>query len=148
MNQHTKAVLLLGAKSSFVARGGGAYTGSMRRGVAMRKAEYATRRAAAHVLNDATHQCVHCDVLRVTCDAPVGMIWPPPRCSGVGSIEASMRRNFTLRMGSSHRGPSLQPHWKPCTTVQGSGARAWGMGFGVWGLGFGVWGLGLDACDT
>src|SRR3546814_378435 len=28
---------------------------------------------------------------------------------------ASKILNFTLRIGSSHNGPSRQPHWNPCT---------------------------------
>mmetsp|Transcript_58992 Transcript_58992/g.123212 ORF Transcript_58992/g.123212 Transcript_58992/m.123212 type:complete len:346 (-) Transcript_58992:1482-2519(-) len=64
----------------------------MRRGVAMRKAEYATRRA-------------------------VGMICPPPRCMGLGSRVASSILSFTLRTGSSHSGPSRVPHWNPWTTL-------------------------------
>mmetsp|Transcript_1983 Transcript_1983/g.4026 ORF Transcript_1983/g.4026 Transcript_1983/m.4026 type:complete len:292 (-) Transcript_1983:1689-2564(-) len=63
----------------------------MRRGVAMRKAEYATRR-------------------------PVGMICPPPLWMAAASTVASRILNFTLRMGSSQSGPSRVPHWKPCTT--------------------------------
>mmetsp|Transcript_5000 Transcript_5000/g.12762 ORF Transcript_5000/g.12762 Transcript_5000/m.12762 type:complete len:249 (+) Transcript_5000:554-1300(+) len=58
----------------------------------MRKALYATRRA-------------------------VGMICPPPLCTGEASTVASRILNLQLRMGSSHRGPSLVPHWNPCTTL-------------------------------
>mmetsp|Transcript_622 Transcript_622/g.2016 ORF Transcript_622/g.2016 Transcript_622/m.2016 type:complete len:398 (-) Transcript_622:1579-2772(-) len=69
-----------------------AYTGSIRRGDAIRNAEYATRRA-------------------------VGMTCPPPRCSGSGATAASRILNFTFRIGSSQSGPSRVPHWNPCTTL-------------------------------
>ena len=45
------------------------------------------------------------------------MIWPPPRARGSGATTASVSLNLTLRIGSSHRGPSLAPHWNPCTTL-------------------------------
>ncbi len=39
---------------------------------------------------------------------------PPPRARGSGAMVASRILNLTLRMGSSHSGPSRVPHWKPC----------------------------------
>jgi hypothetical protein len=38
---------------------------------------------------------------------------PPPRASGSPATVASMILNFTSRIGSSQRGPSRAPHWKP-----------------------------------
>ena len=37
---------------------------------------------------------------------------------------ASSILNLTLRMGSSHRGPSLEPHWKPCASAHTAVSRA------------------------
>lgn len=47
----------------------------------------------------------------------VGITWPPPRWIGLSANTAS--RIFTLvpRTGSSHKGPSLVAHWKPCTML-------------------------------
>mmetsp|Transcript_4690 Transcript_4690/g.11810 ORF Transcript_4690/g.11810 Transcript_4690/m.11810 type:complete len:276 (-) Transcript_4690:1588-2415(-) len=42
------------------------------------------------------------------------MICPPPRWMGSGAIDASKILNLTLRIGSSHSGPSRHDHWKPC----------------------------------
>lgn len=35
---------------------------------------------------------------------------PPPLCNGSGAMTASNILNLTLRIGSSHNGPSLVPH--------------------------------------
>ena len=43
---------------------------------------------------------------------------PPPRARGSGAMVASRILNLTLRMGSSHSGPSRVPHWKPWTCTQ------------------------------
>ena len=63
----------------------------------------------------------------------MGIIWPPPLCIGSPATTASSILNFTLRIASgehtmtvhilyhwlslrsSHNGPSLVPHWNPCT---------------------------------
>lgn len=59
----------------------------------------------------------------------VGAAHPDPPLAMV----ASMILNLQLRMGSSHRGPSRAPHWKPCRhrgqawgRPEGSSAAAWG----------------------
>ena len=44
------------------------------------------------------------------------MTWPPPRCSAWAATLASRILNLTFRIGSSHRGPSRLPHWKPCSS--------------------------------
>ena len=45
----------------------------------------------------------------------VGIICPPPRWIGSFATMASRILNLQLRMGSSQSGPSLTPHWNPCT---------------------------------
>ena len=42
------------------------------------------------------------------------MIWPPPRWMGSAAIVASSTLNLTLRIGSSHSGPSREAQPKPC----------------------------------
>ena len=45
----------------------------------------------------------------------VGITWPPPRWIGSLAILASKILNLVFRIGSSHKGPSRVPHWKPWT---------------------------------
>jgi hypothetical protein len=54
------------------------------------------------------------------------MICPAPRAIASDARVASVRRNFTLRSGSSHRGPSRVAHAKPWRRVSRAARRALG----------------------
>ena len=63
------------------------------------------------------------DVAAYAARRAVGIIWPPPRWMGSAAMSAWTRRNLTLRIGSSHSGPSRVAHWKPCLMCSRTSAR-------------------------